>query len=504
MSVPDTRIRALDDRAVDPNPDGEWVLYWMVAARRTRCNPALEHAVAHANALGVPLVVFEPLRIGYEWASDRHHQFVMEGMLDNHSACAQAGVRYVAYVEPDAGSGKGLLARLAERAAIVITDDWPCFFVPRMQRAAARQLADQSPPVRLEAVDGNGLLPLSATDRTYTTAASFRRHLQKTLLPHLRYRPAASPLDALEHTGDPLPEGWLDDWPSAFDPGSVPPDATSEDVDAACSAVLSGLDIDHEVAPAGLRGGSTAGEALLERFLDVRLADYPDRNHPDVDSASRLSPYLHFGHVGAADVFWRVLDDAGWSPDDTGPVNGSRGWWGLPEAHEAFADEIVTWRELGHVFAHHAPDTYDKLSSIPDWAQKTLEEHADDPRELVPFEALEHAESPDPIWNAAQRQLLESGIIHNYLRMLWGKKVLQWAEHPQDAFDWLTELNNKYALDGRDPNSASGIAWVFGRHDRAWGPERPIFGKVRYMTSKSTKRKLKLSGWLERWGGDAA
>jgi deoxyribodipyrimidine photo-lyase len=489
VRVPETRIRALND--AEPADDGEWVLYWMVAARRTRCNPSLEHAVERANALGLPLVIFEPLRIGYRWASDRHHRFILDGMRDTHARCAEADVRYIPWVEPRAGDGKGLLARLAERAALVITDDWPCFFVPRMQQAAADALS-----VPLVAVDSNGLLPLSATDRTYTTAASFRRHIQKTILPHLQYRPADDPLTGVDHPMDgtaPLPDGWLADWPSAFDP------ATHTDDDA-IDTVLAALDIDHAVRPTGLRGGSVAGEAMLERFLEERLANYPERNHPDVDGASRLSPYLHYGHVGAADVFWRVLDDADWTPDDTGPVNGSRGWWGLPEAHEAFADEIVTWRELGHVFAHHAPDTYDSIDSIPDWAKKTLDAHADDPRELVPFEDLERAASPDPIWNAAQRQLLEAGVIHNYLRMLWGKKVLQWAEDPQTAFEWLTELNNKYALDGRDPNSASGIAWVFGRHDRAWGPERPIFGKVRYMTSDSTKRKLKLSDWLDQWG----
>ncbi|MCA9568411.1 MAG: deoxyribodipyrimidine photolyase, partial [Myxococcales bacterium] len=248
-----------------------------------------------------------------------------------------------------------------------------------------------------------------------------------------------------------------------------------------------------------LEGGEDAGQRRIARFLEA-LPRYTDRNHPDAHAASGLSPWLHFGHVSAEEVVWRVFEASGWQPgDQADKATGSRGWWGLPEGAEAYVDEIVTWRELGHVFAHHRAD-YDRFASIPDWAKQTLHDHRDDRRKLVPFARLEAAESPDPLWNAAQRELLETGVMHNYLRMLWGKLVLAWAPTPEDAFDWLTELNNRWAVDGRDPNSACGIAWVFGRHDRAWGPERPIYGKVRYMTSASTRNKLRLQGWLDRFG----
>jgi len=174
-----------------------------------------------------------------------------------------------------------------------------------------------------------------------------------------------------------------------------------------------------------------------------------------------------------------------------------------PEA-EAFLDELVTWRELGFNLAHREEDTK-TVSSLPDWAQKTLAEHADDPREhIYEGDQFDRAETHDEVWNAAQRQLRTEGRIHNYLRMLWGKKILHWSRSPEEALEIMFELNDRYALDGRDPNSVSGITWCLGRFDRAWGPERPIFGKVRYMTSDSTRRKLRLGEYLARWGREAA
>ncbi|MBC7974372.1 MAG: hypothetical protein H7138_05255 [Myxococcales bacterium] len=195
-----------------------------------------------------------------------------------------------------------------------------------------------------------------------------------------------------------------------------------------------------------------------------------------------------------------------WTPAKLAPKpTGSRnGWWGLPAGPESFLDEIITWRELGYGFCFHRAD-YDRYTSLPDWAQRTLAEHAHDPRpELYSRGELERAETADPVWNAAQRQLLGEGRIHNYLRMLWGKNILGWSKSPQAALATLTELNNKYAIDGRDPNSYSGIFWTLGRFDRPWGPIRPIFGAIRYMTSGSTLRKLHLRDYLARWSGDAA
>ncbi|MBX2803251.1 MAG: deoxyribodipyrimidine photolyase [Myxococcales bacterium] len=475
----DARVDVRVDRP--PNPDGDHVLYWMVAARRARSSPALERALHHARTLKRPLLVLEALRLGYRWASVRLHQFVVQGMADNARAFADAGVRYHAYVEPEAGHGKGLLAALAQRAAVVVTDDFPCFFLPRMLDAATAQLS-----VRLEAVDGNGVLPLSAAPRAFTTAASFRRHLHKTLRPWLRQLPDPEPLRGYDLGWAEVPAEVASRWPHAgawlSDPASVR------------SLPLDGL------GAGPLVGGAVAGERAMEAFLEERLQRYPQRNHPDEDVASGLSPWLHFGHVSAAELVRRVLVREEWTEERLGPVTGSRaGWWGCSEAAESFLDEAITWRELGYVFCRHVP-TYARFASLPEWARTTLAHHASDPRpEIYDLEELAAAGTDDPIWNAAQRQLLAEGRIHNYLRMLWGKGVLRWSASPEAAWERLIELNNRYALDGRNPNSYSGIGWVFGRFDRAWGPERPIFGKVRYMTSDSTRRKLRLKSYLERW-----
>jgi deoxyribodipyrimidine photo-lyase len=247
-----------------------------------------------------------------------------------------------------------------------------------------------------------------------------------------------------------------------------------------------------------------AARRQLQAFLDERLQRYPgERNQPEENVTSGLSPYLHFGHIAVHEVFLRLTTERRWTPDDiSGRANGRReGWWGTDEATEAFLDELVTWRELGFHFCRHRPDDYDHYESLPSWARATLADHAGDPREHVyDLDTFGAAETHDPLWNAAQTQLIREGTIHSYLRMLWGKKILEWTATPQDALHIMIELNNRWALDGRDPNSYSGIFWVLGRHDRAWGPERPIFGKVRYMSSANTARKVRVKGYIERYG----
>ncbi|HSO24330.1 MAG TPA: deoxyribodipyrimidine photolyase [Chondromyces sp.] len=484
-TVPALRIRAANRAPV--NGSGARVVYWMIAARRTAFNFGLQRAADWARHLGLPLLVLEALRVAYPWASDRLHRFVLDGLADNAAALAGKSVAYLPYVEPEAGAGRGLLAALAEDAAVVVTDDYPTFFLPRMVAAAAARL-----PVRLEAVDGNGLLPMAAADREFATAYSFRRHLQKTLLPHLEAMPLADPLTEALPPAAPLPEAVARRWPAAS-AGLLGGDATE----------LAALPIDHSVAPAPLRGGPRAASERLEEFLETRLEGYvEDRNRPEADAASGLSPYLHFGHVSPHEIFLELMRRERWTPEDVQPpANGRRaGWWGVREGAEAFLDQVVTWRELGFNVCATNPQ-HDRWESLPEWAQRTLTEHAVDPREhTYSLEEFSAGATHDPLWNAAQNQLRSEGTIHNYLRMLWGKKILEWTTEPREALEVMIELNNGYALDGRDPNSYSGIFWVLGRHDRAWGPERPIFGTVRYMSSANTARKFPVRGYLERYG----
>lgn len=483
LAVPDIRIRQANDREVDD--EGTYVLYWMIANRRPRHNFALQRAVQWAHELGQPLIVLEPLRVGYRWASDRFHRFVIDGMRDHRAHFAKRKCLYMPYVEPREGAGSGLLEALAERASVVVTDEFPCFFLPRMIAAAAKKLE-----VRLEAVDSNGLLPLRATDKVFARAHDFRRYLHKNLVEHLEHAPLEDPLARRRiPVLDALPHGIGERWAPASD-DLLESDGIPED-----------LPIDHSIAPVDDRpGGFVAGEARLAGFVADSLERYPDdRNHPQRDGTSGLSPYLHFGHVSVHDAWAQLVEREDWNPTrvDPGKTGNREGFWGMGEAAEGFVDELVTWREVGYNFASHRHD-YDRYSSLPDWAQKTLAEHAKDPREhRYTLAQFDRAETHDDLWNAAQNQLRRCGRIHNYLRMLWGKKILHWSESPKKALEIMIELNNRYALDGRNPNSYSGIFWTLGRYDRAWGPERDVFGKIRYMTSDSTRRKFKVGEYVE-------
>ncbi len=245
-----------------------------------------------------------------------------------------------------------------------------------------------------------------------------------------------------------------------------------------------------------------AARRSWRRFLEMQLPRYAsERNQPEADATSNLSPYLHFGHISTFEVVDELLDHYGWSPEKVEPAaRGQRsGWWGLDENAESFLDELVTWREVGFNTAAQCTD-YERFESLPNWAHETLDAHRSDVREHVyTSDQFEGAETHDPLWNAAQRQLVRDGHIHGYLRMLWGKKILEWSPTPEQAHETMVQLNNKYALDGRDPNSYSGISWVLGKYDRPWAPERPIFGRVRYMTSKSTARKFKVDNYIEQY-----
>jgi deoxyribodipyrimidine photo-lyase len=464
------------------------VLYWMIANRRLTSNFALQRAVEAARDLGKPLVILEALRAGHRWASDRLHRFVIDGMAGHARAIAPTPVTYLPYIEPTNGAGKGLLEALAADACLVVTDDFPCFFLPRMTRAAAARLA-----VRLEAVDSNGLLPMRAAARPFHSAFAFRAHVQKTLRDHLEGWP--QPIELAT-----LPPRWTGPgsritarWPMA-----------SLDTLTAPETTLARLPIDHDVGPVRTPGGAGAGRAALDRFVAGALDRYAgDHNQPQIEGTSRLSPYLHFGHLSAHDVFSAVMTAERWTSRRLSPRGGGRreGWWGVGPGAEAFLDQLVTWREIGFNLCVARPDDYDRYASLPDWARRTLEAHAGDGREFeYSIDQFGHARTHDPLWNAAQRQLVREGWMHNYLRMLWGKKILEWTRTPEQALDVMIALMDRHALDGRDPNSYNGYGWVLGRFDRPWAPERPIFGAVRYMSSASTMKKLRLKRFLTEYG----
>ncbi|BDG05325.1 cryptochrome/DNA photolyase family protein [Anaeromyxobacter oryzae] len=483
MPVPAERVRKLN--AAPVRADRAFVLHWMTCTRRVGSNPALERAVDLARELKRPVLVLEALRAGYPFASDRLHAFVMEGMAEN-ARRIRGRALHLPYLERRAGEGKGLLEALARDACAVVTDDFPTFFVPRMLAAVAPRL-----DVALEAVDGSCVVPFRLAGRDHPTAYAYRRFLQRTLPAWIDRLPAEDPLARAPRPGRAaIPSDVLRRWP-ATDLADL----------ARPGRILADLPIDHGVAPCR-RGGAAAGEARLAEFVERGLDAYAERrNDPDAEAASGLSPWLHFGHVGSFDVLRAVLRREGWTPRRLAPAaNGARaGFWGLGAGAEAFLDQLLTWRELGFVTCAHRPD-HRAYASLPEWARTTLARHARDRRPVrYGHDALAAAATGDPIWNAAQRQLLREGVIHGYLRMLWGKKVLEWSASPEAALEVLLDLNDRYALDGRDPNSVSGIFWCLGRYDRPW-PERPIYGTVRSMSSERTAKKVALARWLARFG----
>ena len=483
LEVPPLRIRRLNRGTV--REGGDYVLYWMTAFRRPGWNFALQRAAWWAARLGKGLMVLEALRCDYPFASNRLHRFVLDGMAANTARFRERSIAYHPYVEPARGAAKGLLAELAKGACLVVADDAPLFFLPRMVAAAAARL-----PVLIEGVDSNGLLPLRATDRDYPTAYAFRRFLQRELPAHLLQLPLSDPIAGLDLPFVSLPDHLGARWPAASP--ALLNDGTG----------LERLPIDHSVGPVTLAGGFAAAGKRLQEFLQSLLPRYLQRSDPAVEATSGLSPYLHFGQISSHQVFAAVAAQEEWSVGNLGPERrGQRqGWWGMSAVAEAFLDQLVTWRELGYNFCACRDDA-ETYPGLPEWARRTLEEHAADPRPYrYTLEELEAATSHDPLWNAAQRQLQREGTIQNYLRMLWGKKILEWSASPREALAVMLELNNRYALDGRDPNSASGIAWCLGRYDRPWGPERPIFGKIRYMSSANTARKFDVKPYLARFG----
>ncbi len=480
MSFNQARLRRLN--TARPNARGEYVLYWMQLYRRLRRNHALDYASKCARELGKPLVVYEGPRLHYPWANRRLHQFVVEGMAANAAEAVKRGVQYWPFVETPAQPGRGLVHQLAARACLVVTDDFPCFIVPEQSAAVARRAQ-----VPVFAVDANGVVPLSLLGPSVGAAAHLRPRIHRAFAEAFAHRSAARTRlpDLPRRRVTPRFELWKP-------PRDLAP-------------FVATLPLDASVAPVQTTpGGRPAGLGLLRRFLKTRLRGYAEHRSeprsPAESHASGLSPYLHFGHVSIEEVVEAVLG-VGWSSEELRLENrGKRaGFFSMDADVNAFLDEALTWRDLGfHWHWWRRADAASLETALPAWALATLRAHARNRRtHLYSLEDWENAATHDPLWNAAQTELRKTGTIHNYLRMLWGKKVIEWSRTPEQAYTTLVHLNNKYALDGRDPNSWTGILWCFGLFDRPWGPERGVFGVVRYMSSENTRRKFDLEPYLQ-------
>jgi deoxyribodipyrimidine photo-lyase len=477
VSYKEARLRRLNGARLAAG--GDYVLYWMQSFRRLERNHALDYALRCATELGRPLVVYEGLRLDYPWASLRLHRFLLEGMQANAARAKSLGLAYWPFVERAKDEGRGLLRRLSARAALVVTDDFPGFIAPAQSAALARAVE-----VPVFAVDSNGVVPLSLLGAPVGAAAHLRPRLHKAFAEAWQHR--AAPRPRVPDVARRGPSAPFEAWDGA-------------DLDG----LLGSLPLDRSVPSVSLTvGGAPAGRARLRAFVKKRLRGYAGaRSVPrslEDGHASGLSPYLHFGHLSIEEVAEAVLDTTGdWTADELRLHHrGKREGYFCDDADvNAFLDEALTWRDVGfHWQWSRREDAASLERALPAWALATLGAHAGDRRPwLYSAEQLEDGATHDPLWNAAQRELVTTGTIHNYLRMLWGKKVLEWSKTPAEAYRTLEHLNNKYALDGRDPNSYTGILWCFGLFDRPWAPERPVLGQVRYMSSENTARKFRLA-----------
>jgi len=441
-----SRVTQLNDSK--ENTKGRYVLYWMQMFKRASHNYALNFAIKMANERRLPLVVYEGLKFYYPWASDRIHTFILEGVAEKQAEFSERGIRYIFYLQRNKRDPRNTVAKLAREAALLVTDDYPCFIIPEHNE----RIAQLKLPVHT--VDANGMVPLSALPKEEYAAYTIRPKINR-LLPDLPRTIVTPHVDVQKPTLDvECPETIV----------------STENI----ADLVSECDIDHTVKPSNLyHGGTAAGRKRLQHFVRNILPHYDKtRNDPSVDGVSRLSPYLHFGFLSIQEIVAAV--EQAKAPK---------------AAKDTFLEEAIVRRELSFNFTRHNPH-YDSLESLPVWALKTMRDHADDPRpELLDAERIEAADTYDELWNAAQRELLSTGHMHNYVRMLWGKRVIEWQRSYEMAFELLVHLNNKYALDGRDPNSYAGILWCFGKHDRPWF-EREIFGTMRYMTSRSMAKKF--------------
>lgn len=461
--IPAERIRQLNEKPVLP---GDYVLYWMQQSQRAPGNHALEYTLVRARELDRPAVVLFVLHDVFPEANLRHYHFMLQGLQDTAERLEKRRVPFFIYH----GDIKKVVTSAAERACLLVTDRGYLRIQRQWRAEIARRISCSCVQVESDVV-----VPVeTAYPKEAFSAGVLRPKIHARLEEFLQPLWEAEPVAA---TGKAL-FGGLAGLPGTdlSGPGPVGGPGEPEWI----GKVEKLLDLDRSVEPLQwIRGGTTAALEQLDLFMDKNLRLFDTlRNDPAEDRLSNLSPYLHFGQISPLDIALRVGE----------PVTGGAA---------SFLEELIIRRELAMNFVFYNP-TYDRYEGLHSWSRESLEIHETDPRCCVyEPEEFEAAKTGDPYWNAAQRELVIRGKMHGYMRMYWGKKILEWSPTPREAFRTALSLNNRYSLDGRDPNSFAGVAWCFGTHDRAWS-ERPVFGKVRYMNANGLKRKFDIERYVER------
>jgi deoxyribodipyrimidine photo-lyase len=430
----DARVQLLN--AAPFRDSAKYVLYWAQVNRRASWNHGLAHAVELANRAGLPVLFYEALTFDYPYASDRFDQFVLDGVCDTGRELERLGIGYLFYHRQKRTDPNDVLYRLAKDAAAVVTDHYPLWPARVFNPKVASKL-----DIPYYAVDSSCIVPMSRMEKREYAAYTIRPKIRKLLPEYLRPMPALRVRYKFR--------GERREYARSKPSGPFP-------------------------------GGSAAAHKRLKQFLRDSLHRYANSsNQPPENATSGLSPYLHFGHISSLEVALAVQSYANEHkllPDE-------------------FLEELIVRRELAFNFARFT-ESPESLEVLPEWARKTLEKHSRDKRDPVYSRGqFERAETHDPLWNASQNELLLTGKIHGYYRMYWGKKIIEWSPSPEEALANAIYLNDRYALDGRDPNSITNILWCFGLHDRPW-VERPVFGQVRYMSYDGMRRKTDVDSYL--------
>ncbi len=453
LQIQDTRIQKLND--LDIRTGGKYVLYWMQQSQRAEYNHALEYAVQQANDLGLGVVVAFGLTDDYPEANFRHYTFMLEGLTETQTLLAKRGIKMVVR----RGSPPDAALELGKDAAMIVCDRGYL----KHQRLWRDQVAGKS-VCRVVQVESDVIVPLElVSPKTEYAARTIRAKIQKH----------------------------LDDYLIALNRVKVQHSTVDISIDGLDlkrpTDILAVLNIDLSV-PAVTRffkGGTSQAKKIFGNFIRSRLKNYEkNHNQPQTDDISHMSMYLHFGQISPLYLALRII-----KADHR-----------LDSAKAAFLEELIVRRELAANFVYYNRD-YDNFDCLPNWAQKTLADHRKDRRPYTyTRRQLEDANTHDPYWNAAMQEMKYTGFMHNYMRMYWGKKILEWSSSPELAFRNTLAINNKYFLDGRDPNSYAGVAWIYGVHDRAW-PQRPIYGKVRCMMASGLERKCDIRGYVSKVQG---
>ena len=449
------RIEKSRIRVLNPAPilKGEYILYWMQQAQRAEYNHALEFAIEIANHYDLPVWVLFTLMEDYPEANLRHYIFMLQGLIETREKLKERGIRLVV----ELGVPENIVSDFAQKAGAVVCDKGYL----RHQRRWRKQVAERT-SCRCIEVESDVVVPVAVASRkaeyaAYTIRPKIRKHLNLFLseVKHLSVN------------------------------NFLPVDNTRGlDLEDYLKKLETSRDMDQQVLPVNrfFAGGTSEAKKRFDVFIKKHLSKYgKSSNQPQTDDISHMGPYLHFGQISPLYLALKIQNARNVQKD----------------VKEKFLEQLIVRRELSINFVYYTPD-YDTFNCLPGWAKATLEDHSQDKRpDTYTKKQLEGANTRDPYWNAAMNEMKYTGFMHNYMRMYWAKKILEWTVSPKKAYEITLYLNNKYFLDGRDPNSCTGVAWTYGLHDRPW-KERAIFGKIRYMAASGLERKCDIGAYVKK------